>query len=130
MPGKKLWPALAVVLFLGGLSVSQPTDQKIGPPRRPDQRPPITVDEIVDWIMSFDKDKKGKVTKADLPERMQYLIEKGDTNKDGALDRDEVRALAAKLQPEVLGADVARSGGFRIGTGGPAGPPGDRKSVV
>jgi hypothetical protein len=74
----------------------------------------ISADEIVDRIMSFDKNKDGKVTKDELPERMQFLIERGDTNKDGALDRDEVKKLAA---------DLARDGfrgfdGFGGGRGG------------
>src|SRR5262245_23197505 len=50
----------------------------------------ISADEIADRIMAFDKKGTGKVTKDDLPERMQFLIARGDTNKDGALDRDEV----------------------------------------
>jgi hypothetical protein len=93
------------------------------------------VDDIVDWIMSFDKDKKGKVTKDDLPERMQYLIEKGDTNKDGALDRDEVRALAAKLEKEGFGrggqirtfGPAGVSGGVRFGLGGGSPGPGQEQ---
>jgi EF hand len=63
----------------------------------------LTVDQIVERIMSFDKNKDGKITKDELPERMQFLIEKGDTNKDGALDKDEIKKLAA---------DLARDGGF------------------
>src|SRR5260370_29187729 len=57
----------------------------------------VTADDIVERILSFDKNKTGKVTKEDLPERMQYLIEKGDTNKDGALDKEEIKQLAAVL---------------------------------
>jgi hypothetical protein len=63
----------------------------------------LSVDQIVDRIMSFDKNKDGKITKDELPERLQNLIEKGDTNKDGALDKDEVKALATKLQTEGIG---------------------------
>ncbi len=57
----------------------------------------LSVDDIVERIMSFDKNKDGKITKDELPERMQYLIEKGDTNKDGALDKEEIKKLAADL---------------------------------
>src|SRR5262249_18170624 len=82
------------------------------------ERPPagaarraVTVDDIVERIMSFDKNKDGKITKDELPERMQGLIEKGDTNKDGALDKDEIKKLAT---------DLARDGGFPgFGAGGP-----------
>src|SRR5207248_6618154 len=79
----------------------------------------LTEEDVVDRIMSLDKTNSGNVTKDDLPERLQYLIEKGDTNKDGALDRDEVKALAAK---------IAKEGPFD-GFGGFAGkgPPGKGK---
>jgi hypothetical protein len=75
------------------------------------------VEDVIERLMSFDKNKDGKITKDELPERMQYLIAKGDTNKDGALDRDEIRKLATEL---------ARDGGLgrgRRGRGGPGGPP-------
>src|SRR5439155_20703498 len=55
------------------------------------------VEDIIERLLSFDKNKDGKITKDELPERMQDLIAKGDTNKDGALDRDELRQLAADL---------------------------------
>jgi hypothetical protein len=67
-------------------------------------RPGLTVDQIVERIMSFDKNKDGKITKDELPERMQGLIAKGDTNKDGALDKEEIKKLAI---------DLARDGNFR-----------------
>jgi EF hand domain-containing protein len=57
----------------------------------------LTADDIVERIMSFDKNKDGKITKDELPERMQDLIARGDTNKDGALDQEEVKKLAADL---------------------------------
>jgi hypothetical protein len=69
--------------------------------------PPISVDDVVERILSFDKNKDGKITKDELPERMHHLIALGDTNKDGALDREEVKKLASR-------------GGFaRGGFGGP-----------
>ncbi len=122
----KWWLTLTAALALGAPALVQPPELKKDGPQGVRRPAPITVDDIVDWIMSFDKDKKGKVTKDDLPERMQYLIEKGDTNKDGALDRDEVRTLAAKLQKEGFGVGggvrTRRPGG---GIGRPDGPPPD-----
>ncbi len=81
----------------------------------------LGVDAIVERILSFDKDNDGKVAKDELPERMQNLIEKGDTNKDGVLDKDEIRKLAADLA-RTEGARGAGRGG-RGPRGGPAGPP-------
>ena len=72
----------------------------------------LTVDQMVERILSFDKNKDGKITKDELPERMQNLIAHGDTNKDGALDADEVKKLAN---------DLARNGAFR-GRGNRGGP--------
>src|SRR5260370_3505292 len=71
--------------------------------RRGPGRRGLSVDAIVERIMSFDKNKDGKITKDELPERMQFLIEKGDTNKDGALDKDEIKKLST---------DRAKDGNF------------------
>jgi hypothetical protein len=97
------------------------------------------VDEIVERIMSFDKNKKGKVTKEDLPERMHHLIALGDTNKDGALDKDEVRKLVTTLAITPLGFGGRVKGfGPRVGlrskdtvfAGRGPGPGGDIAGVV
>jgi Spy/CpxP family protein refolding chaperone len=98
-------------------SFKEALERPAGPALAGAARRVLSVDDIVERIMSFDKNKDGKVTKDELPERMQGLIEKGDTNKDGALDKDEIKKLAT---------DLARDGGFP-GFGpagfGPGGPP-------
>ena len=55
---------------------------------------------MVERLTSFDATKDGKLTKDELPERMQDLIAKGDENKDGVLGRDEIRKLAEELARE------------------------------
>ena len=75
--------------------LSRATERARGGPAPPSRD--LGADAIVERILSFDKNKDGKVTKDELPERMQYLIEKGDTNKDGALDRAEIEKLAAEM---------------------------------
>lgn len=72
--------------------------------------------DLVEHVMSYDKNKLGKVGKDDLPERMQHLVDKGDLNKDGYLDREEVQMLALKGQ-------VGRGGFGGGGPGGFGGPP-------
>jgi hypothetical protein len=83
----------------------------------------LTADDVIERILSFDKNKVGKITADELPERMQYLVEKGDTNKDGALDRDEIKKLAAdsaKDGSSISATPVGRGG--RGGRGGQSSP--------
>jgi hypothetical protein len=107
-------------LVLAGPGVAQPPGPKDGPPKGPTPLTPLGVDDVVERIMSFDKDRKGKVTRDDLPDRMQFLIELGDTNKDGALDKDEVRKLATKLAATPGG--FGEGGTTRFGPGPGPGP--------
>jgi hypothetical protein len=82
----------------------------------------VSVDQIVERLMAFDKDQDGKLANSELPERMQNLIAQGDGNKDGTLSKDEVKALATKLQREGFavgfGGRGSRGDGFRGGRGG------------
>jgi hypothetical protein len=83
------------------------------------------VDDIVERITKFDKNKDGKVNRDESPERMHHLIKLGDTNDDGALDRDEIRKLATKLSAgdaiRVDGPSPGAAGGLG-GRGIPTGP--------
>jgi hypothetical protein len=111
------------LLALTGLALAQQPDDKKGPPRGIARPAPISVDDIVEWLMSFDKNKKGKVTKDDLPERMHHLIDQGDLNKDGALDRDEAKKLAATLATAPRGFGGRRDVRIAAGPGPGFGPP-------
>ena len=68
----------------------------------------VTDDDLIDRLMAFDKNGDGKITKDELPERMHALFEQGDANRDGVLDREEIKRLAERGPP---------------GRGGPNGPP-------
>jgi hypothetical protein len=87
-----------LVLVTGG--DAQPPGKK-GKKGGPGQR--LTTEQIVERILSFDKNGDGKLTKDELPERMQYLFEKGDANKDGVLDKEEIRNLATTLSQDGFG---------------------------
>ncbi len=50
--------------------------------------------EMVDTLMSFDKDGDGKLSKEEVPERMQGLFARGDANSDGFLTREELTKMA------------------------------------
>ena len=64
--------------------------------------------------MSFDGDEDGKVSKEELPEPMQRMLERLDTNDDGAIDRGELEAAAERFR-------AGRAGPER-GPGGPRRP--------
>lgn len=48
---------------------------------------------MIDRLVSFDANKDQRVSRDELPERMQGLLARGDKNADAALDLDEIRAL-------------------------------------
>jgi len=132
----KRWLASVLMAWvvLAGASVAQPPGQKEGPPKVFVQPPRIGVEEIVERLMAFDKNKDGKLTKDELPERMHHLIPLGDTNKDGALDKDEIRKLATsvggfggRVEGQAFGRRLERDGGL-VGLFGPG--PGDIEGVV
>ena len=56
---------------------------------------PNATDAMVARLMQFDKNGDGKLAKDELPERLQALFEKGDLNKDGFLDKEEITKLAS-----------------------------------
>ncbi len=78
----------------------------------------VTTDQIVERIMAFDKNGDGKIALDELPERMQHLMALGDVNKDGILDKDEVRKLATTIE-----SFASLTGGGGPGFGGPKGGP-------
>jgi hypothetical protein len=84
-------------------------------PQIPPKLRSVLADDLIDRLMSYDKNGDGKITKDELPERMHGLIELGDRNGDGALDREEIRRLAERERGPRPG----------FGPGGPRGP-GDR----
>jgi hypothetical protein len=76
-------------------------------PRGPDPS------ELVTRMLAFDKDGDGKLSQAELPERMKTLADTADTNKDGFIDRAELTKLAEDQ------ARAAREGRRGEGGGGP-----------
>ncbi len=92
------------------------------PPIPPNLRT-VPVDDLVERLMAFDKNKDGKVTKDELPERMHGLIEQGDTDGDGALSLEEIKRLAARVNQNRPGGPPGGPPRGPGGLGGPGGPP-------
>jgi hypothetical protein len=140
MRSSKLWLAFALIgafVIAEAAGVAQPPGPGQGLSKGPVQSAPISVDDMVARVMAFDKNKDGKVTKDELPERMQDLIGRGDTNKDGALDADEIKKLATSLAPAPgvprgigvggrgeFESTIGPGGGVRVGPGPIPGPGG------
>lgn len=114
--GVRAMLALAMALGL----VSQLSAQPPGGPQPPDEskKKDFSNAPIVVQMLAFDKNKTGKLTRDMITdERLIRIFEQADTNKDGVVTKEELIALAAKLDAE-MGA-----GGGR-GRGGPGGPGG------
>ena len=89
-----------------------------GDPR--DEQRPDEPDDLVTRMMEFDKDKDGKLTKAEVTdERLHRLVERADVDKDGIVTKEELTALAAREQSSNRGGGP----GFGPPGGGPGGPP-------
>jgi Ca2+-binding EF-hand superfamily protein len=65
-----------------------------GRPEPETPAPPPTADDMTASLMMFDANHNGQLEKSEVPERFQGLFERGDTNKDGILTKDEIVALA------------------------------------
>ncbi len=55
----------------------------------------LSADNVISRLMSFDRDRDGRLAIGELSERMQGLVARGDRSGDGALDASELRTLAA-----------------------------------
>ena len=81
------------------------------------------VDDIVNRMMAFDKNKDGKLTREEITDaRLLRLFDRADANKVGVLTRDELVTVAKQMV-----ADLASEGGGKGGPGGGKGGPGGGK---
>ncbi len=81
--------------------------------------PAPTAAELTATLMMFDANHNGQLEKSEVPERMQGLFERGDTNHDGVLTQDEIAKLAEANRQQANGG--GRGGGEGRGPGGRGG---------
>jgi Ca2+-binding EF-hand superfamily protein len=96
-----------------------------GRERRPEGPGETQPPDMVQTMMAFDKNGDGKLEKSELPERMQNLFARADTNQDGFLTKDEIQKLAANQRTPGEGGMNREGGrGPMGGEGGRRGGPG------
>ncbi|QDV52956.1 EF-hand domain-containing protein [Gimesia fumaroli] len=71
--------------------------------------------DFVSRMMNNDKNKDGKLTKDELPERMQPMFDRIDTNKDKEVDKAELTKMAEQFNSRnrSRGGDRGNRGGRR-----------------
>lgn len=91
-----------------------------GPPRAPggpEGRPSVDIEETIARYMALDANKDGKLSKDELPERMQGLLTRADADSDGVVSKSELEKMVAAQQVPTGG-----RGGREGGPGGFGGP--------
>jgi len=100
-------------VMLLGISVSVPARAQVVETTSTTPTP----DAVVARLMSFDRNHDGRIVSTELPERMQPLVKRGDTTRDGVLDASEIRTLATLPAPQVIFRDELQPGRYGFGGG-------------
>lgn len=85
-------------------------------------------ESVVTRLMALDKDGDGKLNEKELTGRLQSILVKADTNKDGFATKVELEAMAAADAKASAAASGGREGG-RGGREGAGGPPNPAEAV-
>jgi hypothetical protein len=99
---RSLFALLALLTFTTSVwAQGQPVPRQLMPPESltlfapsPSAASLVSAADVVDRMMTFDRNNDGKVDKDELAERMHGLLARGDVDRDGALDRLEFHTLA------------------------------------
>src|SRR5258708_2177614 len=129
---KAVWKVLRIVwALIGALALASQADAQAPGKKDAEDSAKVKAKDysnapIVTQMMAFNKKKDGKLTKDEVTDtRLHRLFEQADTNKDGVVTKEELIALAAKLDAEA-GQEPGggRGGPGGRGPGGPGGPGG------
>lgn len=125
---------LCSVLLAAGYSVAQPPGGGRGKggdkggKGGPGGGRSSSVEDMVNRMMAFDKNKDGYLTKEKMGDsRLAPLLDKADANKDGKVTKDELTAFFTKENAKLgnnQGGPGGEKGGFDKGPGGRGGQKG------
>ena len=110
---KAILCTLTIAAFLAATAQTVSAQQPERPQGQQAQRPQGGPADFIERIKGFDQNNDGKITKDEMPERMQAMIERLDTNKDGAIDNKELAALKDRLAQGGQGQQGQRPQGQR-----------------
>ena len=110
---KAILNILTIAAFLAATAQTVSAQQPERPQGQQAQRPQGGPADFIERIKGFDQNNDGKITKDEMPERMQAMIERLDTNKDGAIDNKELAALKDRLAQGGQGQQGQRPQGQR-----------------
>ncbi|HZO57416.1 MAG TPA: hypothetical protein VFB63_32190, partial [Bryobacteraceae bacterium] len=83
------------------------TSQTPAVPELPPAPRPKAHQSMLERFMSFDRNADHRISRHELPERMQGLVTRGDKNADADLEAEEIRSLFVAASPARV------RGGFR-----------------
>ena len=49
-------------------------------------------------LREFDADRDGRITRDELPDRMERMVDRLDTNGDGVIDTPELEAMTERMR--------------------------------
>ncbi len=110
---KTILSTLTIAALLAATAQTVSAQQPERPQGQQAQRPQGGPADFIERIKGFDQNNDGKITKDEMPERMQAMIERLDTNKDGAIDNKELAALKDRLAQGGQGQQGQRPQGQR-----------------
>jgi hypothetical protein len=102
-------PVVLLTMLTMGIAASA-SAQVAFPPNAVTTGPQATREDVVARLMSFDRNDDGRLTRAELPERLHGLLTRGDVDKDETIDSVETFKLAERPI-----ANAAASRGFQPG---------------
>jgi EF hand len=121
----RIVPAAVLALAVMSYAVAQQPPAKPAEEPTKDKKKDYSDSPIVTKMMAFNKKNDGKLTKDEVTDpRLHRLFDQADANKDGVVTKEELMALAAKLEADVGPGGPGGPGGRGPGGGGPGGPGG------